>query len=513
MYKVGEAITPLVLPLPTTGGGYSLSLSPSLPAGLSRSFRTISGTPTAPKQETTYRWFASIIGDNDEITFNITVKEPPTFSGATVPEQIWTEGVRIPTLRFPNATGGNGTLTYFLSPAQPVGISRQDNRLFGTPTEPQRRSLYTWTVRDEDNDEDIIEFYITVRDKDDVPSFGSETVEDQSYVNGSSVTLTLPQATGGNGTLNYSITPALPSGLNFNSNTREITGTPDTPTSRRTYTYKVTDSDSDTDDGDSDSITFSITIEANQEPSFGGQSILYKTLVSGTTLLLPFRMRAATGGNGGLTYSLTPSLPTGLEFDPATRNVSGIPTTASSNREYTYTVTDDDGDSDERTFNITVRPAEPNTEPTFGSETIDNKVYINGEAVNETLPEATSGNAPLTYSLTNTGDTQLTLHKGLDYTDRVISGTPRSASTGTYTYTATDRNGNTDTLDFMLSVEVPSAPGPTTRRPGTSGTESGGGGGGCAVSDQSSTAPDILGAVACLILIPVSVAIRRKRRT
>ncbi len=50
---------------------------------------------------------------------------------------------------------------------------------------------------------------------------------------------------------------------------------------------------------------------------------------------------------------------------------------------------------------------------------------------------------------------------------------------------------------------------PTLPRPTPPGSDAGGGGG-CAVSDQSNVVPDLLGAVACLMLIPVSVVIRRK---
>ncbi len=706
-YQIGVQITPLELPRGTGGGGGSrYRLEPNLPSGLRRIIDTISGTPNTLMSETTYTWTGTgLNGDSESITFTITVvtelNSEPTFSGATVPEQIWTEGVRIPTLRFPNATGGNGTLTYFLSPAQPVGISRQDNRLFGTPTEPQRRSLYTWTVRDKDNDEDIIEFYITVREN--VPTFGGQTIPQQNYIVGRTIQrLVFPRATGGNGTLNYSLTnsigdPIKINGLDYNENTRTLSGTLNVSPSglpiTQTYTYKVTDSDSD-DDGDSDSITFSITITAvlaftrpvfslytfvagnfhsttlpeatggktpltysltpalfdglefnpatrvlsgtptdatkprktytytvtdtdgiTKEQTFDAQvranitniTVVDKVYKVGTAVTDTLPIAAGDGG-GILTYSLTPSLPSGLSFNNNTREITGTPDTATSRITYTYRVTDTVGDTAPLTFNITVVRAEPDTEPTFGSETIDNKVYINGEAVNETLPEAMGGNAPLTYSLTNSvgnpinirglsfnrntrtlsgtstvsvhllpttktytykvtdndGDTaeitfRITIEEdsepdfsGTTIPDRVytgrtitlpeatggnlpvtysitpdlpaglrfnevtreISGTPRSASSAaSYTYTATDRNGNTDEVSFMLSVEVPSTPPTPPRGPRTSGTDSGGGGGGCAVSEQSSVASDILGVMACLMLIPVSIVIRRKGRS
>ena len=55
-------------------------------------------------------------------------------------------------------------------------------------------------------------------------------------------------------------------------------------------------------------------------------------------------MPAASGGNGPLTYALTPDPPAGLRFnpDPATRTLSGTPTGAHAATTYTYTATDAD---------------------------------------------------------------------------------------------------------------------------------------------------------------------------
>ncbi len=153
--------------------------------------------------------------------------------------------------------------------------------------------------------------------------------------------------------------------------------------------------------------------------------------------------------------------------------------------------------------------------PTFNSWTIPDKNYVPGIAVKETLPEATAGNGELTYSLS-----PLSLPVGLTFseTDRVISGTPTAVSSGSYTYTVTDEDGDTDELIFTIRVTTtppgptdPPTTGPPTRRPTSSGT--GGGGGGCAVSDQNEAASDLLTALASLMLIPVSVVIRRKIRS
>ena len=77
---------------------------------------------------------------------------------------------------------------------------------------------------------------------------------------------------------------------------------------------------------------------------------------------------AASGGNGPLTYTLSPSVP-GLSFDPATRQVTGTPTRAGA-YGMAYTVTDEDGDAATLSFSIAIEddndPAGHHAELTAG---------------------------------------------------------------------------------------------------------------------------------------------------
>ena len=50
----------------------------------------------------------------------------------------------------------------------------------------------------------------------------------------------------------------------------------------------------------------------------------------------------AGGGNGALTYTLTPPLPNGLTFNAAQRQITGIPEAAQGEALHTYTATDSD---------------------------------------------------------------------------------------------------------------------------------------------------------------------------
>ncbi len=98
---------------------------------------------------------------------------------------------------------------------------------------------------------------------DQRPRFGSTTVSAQSFKVGVAIApLTLPRASGGNGTLTYSLVPSVP-GLTFNPPSRTLSGTPSSVGSYA-MTYTATDAD-----GDSDSLNFTVSVAA-ASPAIGG---------------------------------------------------------------------------------------------------------------------------------------------------------------------------------------------------------------------------------------------------
>jgi len=69
---------------------------------------------------------------------------------ASVPAQSYTEGVEIDALVLPAARGGDGRLTYALSPSLPEGLR------LNRGTTPQAATRYTWTATDADGDAVIV---------------------------------------------------------------------------------------------------------------------------------------------------------------------------------------------------------------------------------------------------------------------------------------------------------------------------------------------------------------------
>ncbi len=197
-----------------------------------------------------------------------------------------------------------------------------------------------------------------------VPAFGDASADDQVWIIGAAITdVVLPAASGGDGALTYALIPALPAGLAFDADTRTISGTPASATSV-TYAYRVSDGDSNTMINDTDTLTFGIEVSTDTAPAFAADAaIADQSWVTGaaiTDLTLP----AASGGNGELTYALTPALPAGLSLEPATRTISGIPRAAATSATYIWTVADADNntESDDTAslpFGIAVEGADP----------------------------------------------------------------------------------------------------------------------------------------------------------
>ena len=459
MYTQNVEITALTLPQATGGdGALTYSLSPNLPAGLTfnAAQRTITGTPQNGLPQAAFTYTATDEdGDAAELTFTISVNAVPAFAAdAAIDDQIYTQNVEIADLTLPQATGGDGALSYTLSPNPPMGLTfdAAQRTLTGTPVAAQDATEYTYTAADEDNDEVSLTFTITVGS---VLAFASDAViADQAYTRNVMIPdLTLPQAMGGDGALTYTLSPSLPQGLTFNATQRILTGTSQSNLRKTTYTYTVTD-----EAGNTAALTFTLIVGTT--PAFASDAAIAEQTYIQNEPIADLTLPIATSGDGALTYTLSPALPRGLTFDATQRTITGTPEVMQTATEYTYTVTDEDGDDAALTFMLTV---EENLMPAFANDaSVVPQIYTEGKAIADlTLPQATGGNGKLSYKLIKSDGTALPNGLTFDGTMRVLAGRPATgtaAGATQYTLTATDRDGDTATLTFMITIEANAMP-------------------------------------------------------
>ena len=252
--------------------------------------------------------------------------------------------------------------------------------------------------------------------------------------------LTLPAATGGDGPLSYTITPALPAGLTLTG--RTLSGTPSgTAEGPTTYTYTVSDSDTNTATTDTGTLAFTIEIFGylgRFTPMFSSVSSIpaqvYRVDRDIGAVILP----EAFGTAPPLRYSIKPPLPDGLHFDSVTRTLSGTPAAGSVQAaiEYEYIVHDSDTNlTDFSTLDFTIQIHRPTPTATlFGRLTEANLFTTTVPTVTVTLVNAeyVSGLLPAHFVLTEdvagtvsvvdvnrASDTEATLT--LAYTNRDIT--------------------------------------------------------------------------------------------
>ena len=373
--------------------------------------------------------------------------EPPSFTDSGPSPQRYRQGRAIESLPLPAASTGNGTLTYTLTPDLPEGLTFNALTLVvsGTPTEARDKAIYTLTATDEEGTEATVSFFLTIL-VNVAPSFADARVSAQSYLRKQAIaSVTLPQASGGDGALTYTLTPDLPAGLTFNALTRIVSGTPSEAIGETTYTLTATDSD-----GDAVTLRFPLEVRADPVPTFGETTIAAQNYRQHRAID-PLPLPQASGGDGALTYTLTPDLPAGLTFNALTLVVSGTPTEAIGETTYTLTATDGNGDAVTLRFPLEI----PDQMPTFGEMTIAPQSYlVNQPIVSVTLPQASGGDGSLAYILLPF------LPNGLrfDPATRTISGTPSETIGETiYTLTAFDTDGDVASLSFPLVVQMPSS--------------------------------------------------------
>jgi uncharacterized repeat protein (TIGR01451 family) len=230
---------------------------------------------------------------------------------------------------------------------------------------------------------------------------------------------------GGTAPYIWSTTGPLPAGLTLDSSTGLLSGT---PTAAGTYTFPVVVTDAN--NAASAAVSTVVTVNAGPALSFTPPSGEATAPYSATTL-------AATNGTGPYTYAVTTgSLPTGVALS-TTGVWSGSPTTSGTST-FTVTATDSVGGSATQATSISVIAGPSLSFPTPAGE-------VGVAYPTETLA-ATGGTGPYTYTTSGPLPAGLTLSGG------VLSGTPTTAGTSSFTVTATDHVGGFATEATSITV-------------------------------------------------------------
>ena len=408
---------------------YTFAFETDLPSGLTYDATQlqIRGTVLAAQAPTQYTFTVS---DATQQTVTQSFFMEVQMTLAAIEDQQYVVEEAIPEWTLPPSGGGTNPQTYDLSPALPAGLGFDEltRRMSGTPSAGVPVTSYTYTVTDAAGLQISQTFELEVR-------LALATIASQSFVMDEPIVpVELPAARGGTDPHQYTLTPAPPSGLVFNAATRILSGTPTRLTSASSYQYSVVDAN-----GAQAERSFTMEVIA---AAVHVSPVADRHFVVGSDIGV-IELPAATGGIAPWRYAITPALPPGIEFDPASRTLSGTPTEIAALTTYQYTVQDSAGDTFVRTFRVQVHPA-------LTIASIQDLYVAVGTAIRPvTLPAATGGLGAYTYQLSPAPPPGIIF----DETTRTLSGAPSTVSAPRdYTYTVVDAGGHTAEQTFQIAV-------------------------------------------------------------
>lgn len=242
-----------------------------------------------------------------------------------------------------------------------------------------------------------------------VPTSLGYTNNSPTYCANQAITANNATVTGG--ATSFTVSPALPAGLNLNPSTGQITGTPTTVAGVPAANYTVTASNS----CGSTTRVLNITISPSA-PS--GLNYTNNTVTYCAGSAIAPNIPSFGGGGPATSFTVSPALPAGLSLNTSTGQITGTPTTLTGVAATNYTVTASNScGNTTRVVNITIRQVAE----------VDNmsQVACSGVAFSVTPVNGTNGTVPTgtTYTWTAPTVTAGTVTGGVAGSGSSITGT------------------------------------------------------------------------------------------
>lgn len=262
-----------------------------------------------------------------------TQTQPPAGLTYTMTSAVYEVGVLVVANR-PSASGG-AIERYSVTPQLPAGLVLDAGTgvISGTPTAVSASTLFVVTAENAGGSA-TARVQIEVQSTPAVPAGLTYREISAIYVVGTAIAANAPTNSGGPIT-SYGIAPALPAGLQFDTQTGAISGTPTAVSADAAYTI------TGTNPAGSSTVTLRIAVQAGL---IAPASVAYatpKALFVAAEAIDP-NTPQVTGGAASA-FSVTPALPAGLSLNVLTGAISGTPSAVQSLLTYTITATNSAG--------------------------------------------------------------------------------------------------------------------------------------------------------------------------
>lgn len=382
--------------------------SSTLPAGLALSGNTVSGTPTTPGSSSIVFTVTDGTGRTQSATVSLVIANPVNVT--TTALKPWTAGQAgyVETL---TSTGGNGAITWSKVGNLPPGINlAADGSLTGTPTTPGTYTV-NYVATDVDGRSNTKQLSILVNQALNITTVSAVNATVGSLYN-QQISLF-----GGTAPVFWTASGLGASGLFIDAVTGNITGIPLTAGN---YTAAVTATDAS---GASVSKNVSIDI-------YNPVAVATPT-VPNPVVLTPYSLTlTASGGRTPYSWVATGALPPGMTLGSGNGIVNGTPTAAG---VYSFTATATDPDGRTASTAVTMLVVDP-----VKITTTSLASWTTGQAGYSQQLQATGGLGNLTWAITSGAAAFTAAGFQLDPTSGIISGTPVTPGSLTFTVAASD---------------------------------------------------------------------------